>query len=75
MNWFPETSTVVKVLGVVLCTLGLILCWRLSRLKVCGMAGNRMIRLGVVTISAAGAYKLMALVGLGGVPGASVAVA
>ncbi len=75
MNWLPEITIVVKVLGVGLCILGIGLCYKLSRVRIDGLHRKRMMNLGIVTISVVAFYKLMALVAFVGVPAASVGIA
>jgi nitrate/TMAO reductase-like tetraheme cytochrome c subunit len=71
----PDLVTIVKVLGLIVCGAGVLICLRLATLRREQTAGGRVVRLGLVTLPAVAFYKLLALAGFLVVPPAAVGVA
>ena len=70
-----EAVTLVRVIGTVLCLLGIGLCWRLSRTRFAALSGTTSVSVGLTVLSAAALWKLLAFAGFVAVPAATVAVA
>jgi nitrate/TMAO reductase-like tetraheme cytochrome c subunit len=70
-----EAVTLVRVVGTVLCLLGIALCWRLSRVRFAALSGSAPVSVGLAVLSAAALWKLLAFAGLAAVPAATMAVA
>jgi nitrate/TMAO reductase-like tetraheme cytochrome c subunit len=70
-----EAVTLVRVVGTVLCLLGIALCWRLSRVRFAALSGSAPVSVGLAVLSAAALWKLLAFAGLVAVPAATMAVA
>jgi nitrate/TMAO reductase-like tetraheme cytochrome c subunit len=71
----PETSTVVKVLGTLLGLAGILLCWRVLRVRPSDLTDTKVITFGVLALPAVAFYKLLAFLGLIVAPAGLVAVA
>jgi hypothetical protein len=71
----PSITTVVTVLGVTLGVLGIVICWRIARLKPGDLASERVIKLGIVALPAVAFYKLLAFAGLVVMPAGAMGVA
>jgi cytochrome c nitrite reductase small subunit len=71
----PDISTGVKVLGTVLGLAGVLLCWRVLRIRPSDLTYTKVIKLGVATLPAVAFYKLLAFLGLIVAPAGVVAVA
>ena len=75
MDWIPEISTIVRVLGVGFCVLGVFLCYRVLKSKKETRTSARVVSLGIASLSGLAAYKFMALAAFVAVPAASVGLA
>ena len=73
--WLPEVPTVVKVLGTLLGMAGIMLCWRVRRVRPSDLTDTKVIKLGVATLPALAFYKLLAFLGLIAAPAGVVTVA
>lgn len=70
-----EAITLVRIVGTVLCVVGMILCWKIGRRNYNSLAHAPHVSIGLATLSAAALWKLLALLGLAAVPAAATAVA
>ena len=71
----PETIVVVRFLGVALGVAGLLMCWKVARIRKEDLASTRVIKLGFVTLPALAFYKLLAFFGLIAIPAGAVGIA
>jgi nitrate/TMAO reductase-like tetraheme cytochrome c subunit len=70
-----EMPAAMKVLGTLLGTAGIVLCWRLLRVRPSDLTDAKVVKLGVAVLPAVAFYKLLAFLGLIVVPSGVVAVA
>lgn len=70
-----EAITVVRVLGTLLCLLGIILCFRVGRKRFAELSTREHVSVGIAVLSVAALWKLLAFVALAATPVAVVAVA
>jgi hypothetical protein len=70
-----EAVTMVRLVGSVLCLVGIWLCWRLGRTRFSSLSSARPESVGLAVLSAAALWKLLAFAGFAAVPAATVAVA
>ena len=70
-----EAVTVVRIAGTILCLIGIVLCWRLSRQRFAALSGSTQVSVFLTVISAAALWKLLAFIGLVAAPAATLAVA
>jgi hypothetical protein len=70
-----ETVQVVRVLGTLLCVLGLYLCARVGRKRFTALPTDRAVSVGIATVSVAAYWKLLAFAALAAVPLGTMAVA
>lgn len=70
-----DASLVVRIVGTLFCIAGIILCWRLGRTKFSELPLTKQLVLGVVLVSSLALWKILALLGLFGIPLATVAIA
>jgi cytochrome c nitrite reductase small subunit len=70
-----QAVTLVRVVGTILCLLGIVLCWRLRGKRFNVASGADQGSMGVATASVVAGWKLVAFAGLAVVPVATAAVA
>jgi hypothetical protein len=70
-----EAITLVRVVGTILCLVGMGLCWQLGRKRLSTISSVNQISVGIVVLSAVALWKLLALIGLAVLPAATAAVA
>jgi nitrate/TMAO reductase-like tetraheme cytochrome c subunit len=68
------TVQLVRVLGSLLCLLGIVLCWEIGRLRFSALSTEQQIAVGNATLSMAAFWKLTAFAALVLVPAATVMV-
>src|SRR6516162_11568116 len=70
-----DAITVVRVLGTLLCLLGLILCFRVGRQRFANLPTKEHVSIGIAVLSVAALWKLLAFAALVAVPAAVAGVA
>jgi nitrate/TMAO reductase-like tetraheme cytochrome c subunit len=75
MTMTIDTVQIVRVVGTLLCVLGVLLCWRVGRKRFAELRAERTVSIGIATVSAMAFWKLLAFAGLVVVPAAAVGVA
>jgi len=70
-----DTITVVRVLGTLLCVLGIVLCFWVGRKRFADLSTKEHVSIGIAVISVAALWKLLAFAALVALPAAAAGVA
>lgn len=70
-----EAVTLVHIVGTLLCIVGIVLCWQISRRRFSALSATTQVSVGITTLSAAALWKLLAFAGLAAAPATTMAVA
>lgn len=70
-----DAVILVRVVGTVLCLVGIALCWQLSRKQFSALSAGTQVSVGLAVLSAAALWKLLAFTGFVVIPAATAAVA
>jgi nitrate/TMAO reductase-like tetraheme cytochrome c subunit len=70
-----ETVTLVRMLGTVVCLIGIVLCWYITRTRFDALSSDKAVSVANVTLTQSAFWKLLAFVGIVLVPLAAIGLA